>query len=170
MQLEGKMEKIEFNLLRAEVGAQIKEIDKIYSAISERKKGAVKNIANLESLGYKLHNLYCAFEDLFKIVARHFENSVEDIARYHKELLKRMSFTIEDVRPALLSEESFRLLDELRMFRHIFRHAYAYDLQYEKLKPVIKSADMLRGLYKREIERFLQKLNDEIDDNSVHAR
>ena len=164
------MEKIEFNLLRAEVSAQIKEIEKIYSAISERKKGALKSAVNLESLAYKLHNLYCAFEDLFKIVARHFENSVEDIARYHKELLKRMSFTIEGVRPELLSEETFRLLDELRMFRHVFRHAYAYDLQYEKLKPVIKSADMLRGLYKREIERFLDKLKDEIDDNSVPAR
>jgi len=30
----------------------------------------------LESLAYQLHNLYSAFEDLFLIVAKHFENTM----------------------------------------------------------------------------------------------
>ena len=82
------MERIELNLLKAEFNAQIKEIEKIFADIDDRKRGAKKKKAKLESLAYKLHNLYCAFEDLFKIIARHFENQVEDIAKYHKELLK----------------------------------------------------------------------------------
>lgn len=36
------------------------------------------------------HNLYCAFEDLFKIVAETFENHIQDKSKYHQELLKRM--------------------------------------------------------------------------------
>lgn len=152
------MERIELNLLKSELYAGIKEIEKLFLDIDDRKKGIKTSKAKLESLAYKLHNLYCAFEDLFKIVARHFENQVEDIAKYHKELLKRMCLQIEGVRPALLSEETFKTLDELRAFRHFFRHGYAYELKYEKLKPVIKGADKLRGLYKGDIERFLKEL------------
>lgn len=152
------MERIEFNLLKSELDAQIKEIERLFSDIDDRKKGAKRSKAKLESLAYKLHNLYCAFEDLFKTVARHFENQVEDIARYHKELLKRMSLQIDGVRPALLSEEAFKILGDLRAFRHFFRHAYAYELKHEKVKPVIQSADKLRVLYKGEIERFLREL------------
>jgi hypothetical protein len=40
-------------------------------------------------LGYQLHNLYCALEDLMQEIARTFENHLEDPARYHRELLQR---------------------------------------------------------------------------------
>lgn len=152
------MERIELSLRKSELDAQIKEIERLFSDVDDRKKGSKRSKAKLESLAYKLHNLYCAFEDLFKTVARHFENQVEDIARYHKELLKRMGLKIEGVRPALLSEDAFKFLDELRAFRHFFRHAYDYELKYEKVRPVIESADKLRGLYKADIERFLKEL------------
>jgi hypothetical protein len=55
----------------------------------------------MESLGYQLHNLYCAFEDLFKIVSETFENHIQDKSKYHQELLKRMTISIEGVRPPL---------------------------------------------------------------------
>lgn len=67
-----------------------------------------------------------------------------------------MTLHIEGVMPALLSEETFKILDELRSFRHLFRHAY--ELKYEKLKPVVESADKLRAIYKGEIEKSLKAL------------
>ncbi|MBI2266233.1 MAG: hypothetical protein HYU64_13870, partial [Armatimonadetes bacterium] len=83
-------------------------------------------------LAYLLHNLYCSLEDLFQEVAKTFENRVEDPSRYHRELLKRMCMEIPGIRPRLLSEAGFRVLDELRGFRHIFRHAYDYELSPAK--------------------------------------
>lgn len=157
------MERIELNLLKAEFNAQIKEIEKIFADIDDRKRGAKKNKAKLESLAYKLHNLYCAFEDLFKIIARHFENQVEDIAKYHKELLKRMTLSIEGVRPRLLSEASFNILDELRAFRHYFRHAYQHELRHEKIKPVLDASEKIKILYKDEIRKFLNEIEDGIN-------
>ncbi len=85
------------------------------------------------SLGFYLHNLYCAFEDLFVEIARTFENRIEDLSRYHRELLKRMSLEIPMIRPPLLSKKSYRVLDELRKFRHLFRHAYTYDLDSQRV-------------------------------------
>ena len=149
------MDEERLSLLRASIEAQRKEIERIFAKIEERRHG--KTVAEVESLAYQLHNLYCAFEDLFKIVADSFENRIEDRTRYHRELLWRMRISIEGVRPALLSEESYRLLDSLRAFRHFFRHAYSYELDPRKVALVVEDALKLRELYQQEIEHFLEQ-------------
>ena len=45
---------------------------------------------------------------MFKIIARFFENQIEDFSKYHSTILKRMQLDIEGIRPRLLSEESFK--------------------------------------------------------------
>ncbi len=85
-------------------------------------------------LGYYLHNLYCAYEDLFKEIAKTFENQIEDPSKYHRELLKRMSLEVPLIRPNFLSKDSCKILDELRRFRHTFRHAYTYELESQRVK------------------------------------
>ncbi len=129
------------------------EIEKIYVRLGER--GKKRGKAAAESMGYQLHNLYCAFEDLFEIVAKIFENNIHDKSRYHLELLKRMSIAIEGVRPALLTEEAVELLNNLRSFRHVFRHAYSYDLDEKKVRIILADAVKLRALYQKDIRAFV---------------
>jgi uncharacterized protein YutE (UPF0331/DUF86 family) len=147
------VEKERLAVLRAELKAQIEEIEGIYTRIEDRKQK--KDKAAMESVGYQLHNLYCAFEDLFKIVADTFENHIQDKSKFHQELLKRMAISIEGVRPRLLSQECFLLLDNLRSFRHLFRHAYSYELDERKLKIVLDDAVTLRGMCRNDIDTFL---------------
>lgn len=90
-------------------------------------------------LGYLLHNLYCALEDLFLEIMRTFENRVEDPGKYHREILKRMVIEVPKIRPRILSKESHQMLDELRGFRHIFRHSYSYSLSPEKIRNLKQS-------------------------------
>ena len=66
----------------------------------------------------KAQQLYTACEDLLKSVAGTFETSVGDLARYHLELLKVLSSDIPGIRPALLTDKSYGILDRLRSFRH----------------------------------------------------
>ncbi len=152
------MEKESLAILRAEIRAQVEEIEGIYARLEDRKRK--KDKAAMESVGYQLHNLYCAFEDLFKVVAETFENHIQDKSKYHLELLKRMAIPIEGVRPRLLSQESFPLLDNLRSFRHLFRHAYSYELDERKLKIVLDDAYTLKKIYGIDIEVFLSSLEE----------
>ena len=147
------MDKKTIAVLRAEMQAQLAEILHIYERLNERRKKRGKAAA--ESIGFQLHNLYCAYEDLFEMVAERFENHVSDKSKYHIELLKRMTMSIEGVRPFLLSQESFVLLDNLRAFRHFFRHAYAYDLDERKVRIVLSDALNLKKIYYRDMSRFL---------------
>jgi hypothetical protein len=82
----------------------------------------------------KVQQLYTAIEDLMKSVAINFENSIEDYKKYHYELIRVLSLDIPDVRPALLSTESLKILDKLRSFRHFVRHGYNYELDKDELK------------------------------------
>lgn len=113
-----------FKNQRSEIDSLLTEIENIEPQNSE----------TIVYLGYFLHNLYCAFEDLFKEVAKTFENQVEDPSRYHRELLKRMTIEVPLIRPNLLSKEGYKVLDELRRFRHTFRHAYTYELDTHRVR------------------------------------
>jgi len=150
------MERERLSTLKAAIEAQLGEIDRVYERIEKRRTG--QGPAYIESLAYQLHNLYCAYEDLFKIVAEYFENQIEDETRWHQELLWRMTLSIEGVRPALLSRESFRLLDSLRAFRHFFRHAYTYELDPRKVRLVLEDALAVRKKVLDDVHRFLQAL------------
>ena len=103
---------------------------------------------SVESAGYWLHNLYSAFEDLFKLVAGFWENSLSLDGEFHTQLLKRMLLNIKDVRPPLLSETGYRILNELRGFRHVFRHAYSYGLDDERV------GTLLRKIFEQEESVF----------------
>ncbi|MFQ5454993.1 MAG: hypothetical protein ACE5EA_02170 [Nitrospirota bacterium] len=145
----------------AELNAQVREIFKLCSSIEEKTemlRGDIYNDDLTNSLGYRLHNLYSAYEDMFKLIVRFFENQIEDMARYHTYLLKRMLIEIEEIRPNLLSDESFKVLDELRGFRHLFRHAYGYELESERIIKLAEKSMKLRETFKRDFEIFTAKL------------
>ena len=152
------MGKEELTILTADLREQQKQIEALYRKIASRKKNYARDEVALESLAYQLHNLYSAFEDLFRLVANHFENHIADPTGWHKELLKRMKTPIPGVRPAFVSLEALELLDGLRSFRHVFRHAYGFDLEPEKVRIVLQKALKLKGIYKRDLLAFLKQL------------
>lgn len=119
-----------------EFDLQLDQIGDIYAVLRKKLasfEGQNMSSETVESTGYWLHNLYCAFEDLFKIVAGFWENDVNADGEYHIHLLRRMLVRIEGVRPALLSKESYISLNEMRGFRHVFRHSYSYGLDAERI-------------------------------------
>ncbi|OHB42524.1 MAG: hypothetical protein A3K25_05745 [Planctomycetes bacterium RIFOXYB12_FULL_42_10] len=151
------MDKGKLTVLKADIDAQIREIETIYAKLDERRQEE-NRLTGIESIAYQLHNLYCAFEDLFKIIANTFENNIQDKASYHMELLKRMAISIEGIRPSLVSQESYALLDNLRSFRHLFRHAYSYELDIRKVRIVLDDAMKLREIYRKDTNIFLENL------------
>ncbi len=141
----------------AQVRAQLLDIAAIYDRIDERER--VAGPAGLESLALQLHNLYSAAEGLFEIVAGACENHVDADAGYHTSLLRRMHVTVPGVRPAAVSDEALPLLDTLRRFRHVVRHAYGAEIHERQLRIVLEDARALRPLLWRDVEELLAELN-----------
>ncbi len=72
-----------------------------------------------------------------------------------------MKLRIEGIRPALLSLETAGILDELRRFRHLFRHAYTADLDPLKVGEIADKVPELIERFDEGLDGFLQQLRPE---------
>ena len=95
-----------------------------------------------------------AFENIFQNIAATFENSIDDMGRWHTQLLERMRLDVMPLRPAVINDEAYTALDELRRFRHMFRHAYSLQLDSMRLGIVLNKAIVLKRLYRAQLEAF----------------
>lgn len=147
----------ELVIFLSEFDYQARLIQKIYDTLEKKKamldrEGAVPEL--VESAGYWLHNLYCAFEDLFKIVSAYWENHVPTDGEFHIQLLRRMHLEIEGIRPALISDKSYQELNDLRGFRHAFRHAYSYGLDDERVRHLLQRTVKAKEIIFNDFEHF----------------
>lgn len=117
-----------------------------------------KEYAYLVESAFHVNRLYTGFERMFGNIAKTFENTIDDNA-WHKSLLDRMSIGIENIRPAFISETSHKHLNELRTFRHFFRHTYDFDLEEEKFAIVASGTRGLKQSIKTDIQNFLGFVN-----------
>ncbi|MDA3951946.1 MAG: hypothetical protein PF508_22245 [Spirochaeta sp.] len=109
------------------------------------------------ALGYTLHNLYNLMENSFFRIAKHFENDIGSEG-WHKELLHRMTLSIEGIRPRVLDAGTAEQIDELRAFRHVFRNMYRKNLDSEKLLLLQKRLPGIVGSWKTAISNFIELL------------
>ena len=141
----------------AEFDFQVGQIESIYGSLKNKAAAIEKKRITaeaVESAGYWIHNLYCAFEDLFKLVAGFWENSLSSNGEYHINLLKRMMIEIEGVRPGLLSGAGYSLLNEMRGFRHVFRHAYSYGLDKERVSALLHKILDQKEIVLKDLQTF----------------
>lgn len=114
--------------------------------------------AIVEATSLQVSNYYSAVEDLWRVAANAFENNIADLSRWHKELIDRMTMTIEGVRPALLSDATAQLLHRLRSFRHFFRHAYRVELDEGEVREKVAIVRQVHPLLLANVEAFLNAL------------
>ncbi|EAZ91795.1 ribonuclease toxin HepT-like protein [Crocosphaera chwakensis] len=146
-------------IFKTDINAQMQLIKKIYQTLNHRSQGlTADDMIRLESIAYHIHNLYNAVEDLLKIVATYFENNITETAKFHIALLTRMTQTIPGIRPPLISQDTFLILNSLRGFRHFFRHAYGTPIEYEQLKNNLDKSITLLPILEQDVDTFLEKI------------
>lgn len=151
------MDKNDLVVLTADIKAQMSLVKTISAKLEDRAVGLdPEDSVRMESVAYQIHNFYNAVEDLLKIVATYFENQITDTTRWHTKLLQRMTEEISGVRPSLLSQESYLLLNSLRGFRHFFRHAYGTPIEHAQLQINLDKAYRLLPCLEQDVENFLK--------------
>lgn len=143
-----------FLLLERRIEEDLAAIERLYAELGEPELRGDEPQETLIVVAYRLHQLYNAFENIFRNVAATFENAL-DRDEWHTQLLQRMRLDLSPVRPAVIDGPAFAALDELRRFRHVFRSIYGATLDAAKLRLVTAKAVELRPLYLPPIRRFL---------------
>ena len=104
----------------------------------------------LSELSAMLHSFYTGIENLFKRVAVQIDGGPPDGDLWHSRLLEAMTKPAVS-RPALIFETLRDTLRSYLSFRHVFRHAYSFELQRTKM------ADLVLG-----VDRTLERLEEEL--------
>ena len=147
-------------VLKSDLLNDINKIEKIFDRF-DRAYDSFLNIneySRLVESAFYVNQIYSGFERILKNVAVIFENSIVDLD-WHKSLLEKMALNIEGIRPSVISIKTSSLLNELRGFRHFFRHAYDVDIDKRKFGIVADSIIELENLYKSDFEKFIQFLD-----------
>jgi hypothetical protein len=148
-------------IFKTDINAQRQLIKMIQEKLKQRSENLnPEDIVRLESIAYQIHNLYNAVEDLLKIVATYFENNIADNSQWHSALLRRMTQEISGIRPALLSAESYSILNSLRGFRHFFRHAYGSEIEFQQLKINLDKALIILSYLEQDLKIFIEKIDN----------
>ncbi len=111
----------------------------------------------------RTQQFYTGIEDLFKQIAKAFENHIENMSNFHKEILIRMNTEVPQIRPVVISKSSLVLLDKVRAFRHFIRHAYDCEFDEHELQLL---QDKLVKEYK-DVEKDLQNFRSYIKELAI---
>ncbi len=148
-------------ILKSELLRDMEKVERLFERFdsSYDRFTRQKEYAYLVESAFYLNQLYTGFERMFENVAAAFENTVNE-EYWHKSLLDRMAIGIENIRPTFISEKSHRYLNELRAFRHFFRHTYGLELEDEKFSIVASRARELKNTFKPDIEKFISFIDE----------
>ena len=155
------MKSDKLRILKAELRADMVVLDELegkYRLIHAKLAMIQPDEFDYIGLAYTIVNLYNLMENYFLRVAKCFENNIDRL-NWHKDLVRRMALDIEGVRPALLAMGDVALIDELRAFRHLFRHIYQSELDVDKLKLVDSRTSKAVDAFRSAHERFVDKLD-----------
>ena len=111
----------------------------------------------LRAVGSVLHDFYVAAENVFEVVARELDEHLPEGIDWHMQLLRQMSVSVRDVRPALLSKSTLQLLDKYRSFRHVFRNVYGFSLDATRLAALVDDLENTSRHFKHDVEAFLDE-------------
>jgi predicted GNAT family acetyltransferase len=129
----------------------VAEIASLREAMGSRTPSRVEIMA----AGGFLHNVYNAFENCMLRIAHGVDESVPSGHESHRLLLDQMSAPLLGLRPALLDRALSARVDEYRRFRHAFRHMYFFDLDWDRIRPLLDGAADLAAAFGAALDALL---------------
>ena len=132
---------------RMRIEAEYEVIEKILSSLPST---PLYDLTELELAGVAalIHNFYNCIENVIKQVFAAQGLTIPPGQSWHRDLL------LEAVRKNIISESLADDLKRFLAFRHFFSHAYALDINPERMEPLTTNTSTLFKQFKSEIEKL----------------
>lgn len=147
------------NLIKEQIKFKINDIDKLFSEydlIFKKIETQAPDLFDMTILGSVLHSFYNGLENIFEIIAKNIDGNVPNGNKSHQELLHQIA-SENSKRNEILNEEVYLKLREYATFRHFYRHAYSFQLNWEKMNPLIDNLHMVWNEVKLNLENFINE-------------
>lgn len=130
----------------------IKEMKELFNKIADK-----PSFIEIRAAASILHDFYSGIEKIFERIAIYIDNNLPKGEEWHRELLEQMAKPFGK-RKAIINDKLFQRLKEYMRFRHLFRHIYGFELDWERFKSLCYEMEDVYKEVKFEIEKILDKL------------
>jgi len=148
----------ELKVERRNLSNLVNEMESLSAEIEDKPTGV-----ELRAAGSILHDFYTGLEKIFRLIALEIDGDLPSGEEWHKRLLDRMAVEVEDLRPRVIDSSLKEQLSEYLRFRHLFRHIYGFELNWDRCRPLVrKLPEINRELTNRlvKFENFLREINE----------
>jgi hypothetical protein len=135
--------------------AQLQKLLEIHRPLLDECRSREPNPIELSALGAFLHSGYTGVENLFQRITVELGGRPPQGHAWHQRLLRQMAEPDKN-RPAVISEDLQERLKPYLQFRHVFRQAYAFQLHWEKMAPLVLGYEEVLEQLWAELDRFLE--------------
>lgn len=142
--------------IRTELGLLSQHVHALDSLIEQCKSSEPTAVEKMALAGI-LHGFYTGVERVFRSIALSRDGEAPSGAFWHSELCERMAAPT-DKRPAVLSKDFALVLEQYMDFRHVFRHAYSWELHWRKMAPLVLGLHQTLERFEQEVEGFLRSI------------
>lgn len=122
------------------------------------KTDSPENPANwifVQGIASGVENIYTGLERVMALVASKIDGErVDHTDGWHATLLRRLSNPFPEVRDAILSPDCYRLMNEIRAFRHRERNTYGMQLDLNLVKAKASQTVAAFSMFKADLTAF----------------
>jgi len=137
------------NNLHNKILAELENIDEIFTALPSKIKLPYLTTLELAGVAALIHNFYNGIENILKQILISKNIELPDGKSWHRDIIDTA------VKLNIISEECKLDISQYLAFRHFFSHAYALDLYYEKMEPLVEKMQDAFTLLKKDISKYL---------------
>ncbi|GAB4257248.1 ribonuclease toxin HepT-like protein [Thermincola ferriacetica] len=137
----------------------LEELEKELVAMIERGP-AEDDFERKRAFASLLHDFYTCTEKIFQTVAKNIDEYVPVGENWHKALLEQMVLSLDGKRPPVISEKLMYVLTSYLVFRHRVRNIYGFQLEWERMEPLIKGLPGTVHNIKTEINLFVKIIEE----------
>jgi hypothetical protein len=146
-----------YKALAGRIGQLVQDIQRVVQRIEflHNKAQQTGDSGFLDGVALNLHSFYTGVETVFEDIGRTIDHALPNGGNRHQELLQQMAAQLDDLRPAVISQETRTCLDEYRAFRHLVRNVYTFNLRPSRVAELAVSVQECFGLISRDLEEFV---------------
>ncbi len=134
--------------LNEKVAAELEQMDWALREMPEARRIKKLSVLELGGTGSLLSAVYHGAENLLKQSLLALGAALPAGASWHRDLLQSSSDH------GIISAETRDLLAPYMAFRHVFTHAYGFELDPERLQPLVRDMPAVYARFKKEVKRF----------------
>lgn len=142
-----------------EIG-QIDHLLDFFADLLSRAQQRTPDKVEVAALSSVLHSFYMGLENIFLVIAKQLDAKMPGGSNWHSALLTQMA-TTNARRGQVISVELMQKLGDYLGFRHVARHAYSFQFDWDLMAANVENLHDVWAQTKSELLVFVESLNRE---------